>query len=96
MLPADLQGVPRLALVLGNERDGVTEDLMAACEDTVRVPMRGMVESLNVTVTAAILLSHATCSRPGDLDATAKAKLYARGLYFSVQRAKDVLNVALE
>lgn len=92
-LPRELAAVPRLALVLGNERDGITDDLMAACDDTVRVPMRGMVESLNVSVTCAVLLSHATEGRPGDLDQAARTQLYARGLYFSVQRAREVLNL---
>jgi tRNA (guanosine-2'-O-)-methyltransferase len=93
LLPADLSAIARLAIVVGNERDGITDDLMAACDDTVRVPMRGMVESLNVSVTCAVLLSHATVGRPGDLDEAARTQLYARGLYFSVQRAQEVLNL---
>ncbi len=95
LIPDDLRSVPRLAIVLGNEREGIAADLMAACDDTVRVPMRGMVESLNVSVTAAILLSRATDGRPGDLDEVAKARLYARGLFFTVQRAREVLREKL-
>jgi hypothetical protein len=53
--------------------------------------MRGFVDSLNVSVTAAILLASATAGRKGDLDADARKRLYARGLYFSVTRAEDVL-----
>jgi hypothetical protein len=67
---------------------------MDASDDTVRVPMRGMVESLNVSVTSAILLSHAAEGRPGDLDEEERRRLYARGLYFSVQRARDVINLS--
>ena len=89
--PDDLASIPKVALVLGNEHDGIAKDLMEACDETVRVPMRGMVESLNVSVTAAILLSRATLGRPGDLDEAASARLYARGLYFTVQRAAEVL-----
>lgn len=96
LLPGDLAGIPRLAVVLGNEHDGITRELYAACERTVRVPMRGMVESLNVSVTAAVLLSRATEGRKGDLDEAARRKLYARGLYFSVQRAKDVLTLGFK
>jgi tRNA (guanosine-2'-O-)-methyltransferase len=95
-VPEDLLAIPRLAIVVGNERDGIAAELMSACDDTVRVPMRGMVESLNVSVTCAVLLSHAATARAGDLDADAKKRLYARGLYFSVQRARDVLTLALE
>lgn len=91
MMPGDLRGVPRVAIVLGNERDGISDPLRAACARSVRVPMRGFVESLNVSVTAAILLAAATEGRPGDLDRASRLRLYARGLYFSVPRAEDVL-----
>jgi tRNA (guanosine-2'-O-)-methyltransferase len=91
LLPADLSQLPRVALVLGNERDGISDPLVAACSRSVRVPMRGFVESLNVSVTAAILLAAATANRPGDLDAESRRRLYARGLYLSVPRAEDIL-----
>jgi len=91
LLPEDLAKVPRFALVLGNERDGISDALSAACPRAVRVPMRGFVESLNVSVTAAILLSAATHDRPGDLDEAARLRLYARGLYLSTNRADDLL-----
>lgn len=91
LAPADLAHVPKLALILGNERDGIAGDLVAACSRRVRVPMRGFVESLNVSVSAAILLAAATVSRRGDLAELDRRRLYARGLYFSVERADDVL-----
>jgi tRNA (guanosine-2'-O-)-methyltransferase len=94
LLPEDLATIPRLALVLGNERDGVTEELAAACTRRVRVPMRGFIDSLNVSVTAAILLDRATRPRKGDLPHTERQRLYARGLYFSVQKADSVLTLA--
>jgi tRNA (guanosine-2'-O-)-methyltransferase len=92
MLPSDLSSVARVAIVLGNERDGIGETLHAACRRSVRVPMRGFVESLNVSVTAAILLSAATMGRPGDLDEASRRRLYARGLYFSLTRAEEILS----
>jgi tRNA (guanosine-2'-O-)-methyltransferase len=91
LLPDELAAIPRLALVLGNEREGIGPELSEACTARVRVPMRGFVESLNMSVTAAILLSAATRERPGDLDAAARRRLYARGLYLSVPRAEQVL-----
>jgi tRNA (guanosine-2'-O-)-methyltransferase len=91
LLPGDLARIPRLALVLGNERDGVGPELAAACPRTVRVPMRGFVESLNVSVTAAILLAAATTGRPGDLEPDEKRRLYARWLRISVAHADDIL-----
>jgi len=91
LAPEDLAALPRLCLVLGNERDGITDDLAAACTRRVRVPMRGFIDSLNVSVTAAIMLSHATKNRPGDLDEANRRRLFARGLYFSVPKADQVL-----
>jgi tRNA (guanosine-2'-O-)-methyltransferase len=89
--PAELTGIPNLVLVLGNERDGITADLAAACSRFVRVPMRGFFESLNVSVTAAILLHHATRGRRGDLPRAERRRLYARGLFISVQNAAEIL-----
>ncbi len=91
LLPEDLAAIPRLALVLGNERDGIRAELQAHAQHTVRVPMRGFVESLNVSVAAAILLSAATRNRPGDLGPADRQRLYARGLFHSVVRARDIL-----
>ncbi|MBX3186070.1 MAG: RNA methyltransferase [Labilithrix sp.] len=91
LLPHDLASIPRLALVLGNERDGIAAALAASCTKRVRVPMRGFVESLNVSVTAAILLAHATRDRAGDLSEADRLRLYARGLYFTVDKADEVL-----
>jgi tRNA (guanosine-2'-O-)-methyltransferase len=91
LVPGDLAAIPRLALVLGNERDGIAAKLAAACTRRVRVPMRGFVESLNVSVSAAVLLAQATFEREGDLPAAERLRLYARGLYFSVDKAEDVL-----
>ncbi len=91
LLPADLARIPRPALVLGNERDGIGEELLSACSRSVRVPMRGFVESLNVSVTAAILLSSATAGRRGDLAETERRRFYARCLYLSVAHAEEVL-----
>ena len=95
LTPADLAGIPRLALVLGNEHDGIREALAAAADRSVGIPMRGFVESLNVSVSAAVLLEAATRARTGDLDSNRKRALYARGLYRSVVRGRDVLD-ALE
>jgi len=45
LLPEDLASIPRVAIVLGNERDGIAEELAERCSRRVRVPMRGFVES---------------------------------------------------
>ncbi len=43
-------------LVLGEEVSGVPEELLARCDDTVEIPMKGAKESFNVSVAAAIAL----------------------------------------
>jgi len=93
-LPGDLAALPKLALVFGNEHDGISETLTRAATRAVRIPMRGFVESLNVSVSAAILLAAATNGRPGDLDPETKRLFYARGLYRTVARAGEILEAA--
>lgn len=88
----DLAKLPRVALLLGNEHDGLRDELTRAADHSVRIPMRGFVESLNVSVAAAVLLSAATEQRPGDLSPDQKRTLYARGLYRSLPRAADFLS----
>jgi tRNA (guanosine-2'-O-)-methyltransferase len=89
--PEDLATLPRCALVLGNEHDGIREELEAAATRSVRVPMRGFTESLNLGVSAGILLAAATQGRPGDLAPELRMTLYARGLFRTVPRAAAIL-----
>jgi tRNA (guanosine-2'-O-)-methyltransferase len=90
--PENLATLDRIALVMGNESDGVCAELTAAAHYTVRVPMRGFVESLNVSVTSALLIEAATRGRCGDLSDERQTLLYARALYLSVPRSGAVLD----
>ncbi len=45
-----------IALVLGNEEQGLAPDVAAACTRLVTIPGSGKVESLNVSVAAAVLM----------------------------------------
>lgn len=45
-----------LVLLLGSEREGLTPEQLEACAQLVRLPMRGRVTSLNLSVAASILL----------------------------------------
>jgi tRNA G18 (ribose-2'-O)-methylase SpoU len=54
-LPRDLD---RVALLVGTEGDGLTQEALDAADDRVRIPMRGSADSLNVTVAASIALYH--------------------------------------
>ncbi len=50
-------GRPRpIALVMGNEEHGLAQDVAAACTRLVTIPGQGAVESLNVSVAAAVLM----------------------------------------
>jgi len=91
LVPADLATIPRFALVTGNEREGVSSEFLAAAQQRVRIPMRGFVESLNLSVATAILLHAALCNRAGDLSESRQRELYARGLVRSVVRVRDML-----
>ena len=57
----DLTG--RLALALGGESDGLTDAWTADDVEAVRLPMLGVADSLNVSVSAAILLYEARRQR---------------------------------
>jgi tRNA (guanosine-2'-O-)-methyltransferase len=91
LVPDALASIPEVALILGNEHTGISDALTAAADDSVRIPMRGFVESLNVSVSAAILLHAATRSRDGDLPDAERRRVYACGLVRSVPRAADIL-----
>jgi TrmH family RNA methyltransferase len=46
---------PRI-LLMGSEREGLTPEQTAACEQMVRLPMRGRATSLNLAVATSVLL----------------------------------------
>ena len=47
-----------VALILGNEGDGLSPEVLAAADATVRISLDPTVDSLNVATTAAIVLYH--------------------------------------
>lgn len=89
--PTDLARLPRVALILGNEHDGLRDALHQGARESVRIPMRGFVESFNVSVAAAVLLYAATLGRQGDLSEAEQLRFYARALVRSVPRSLEVL-----
>mgnify|MGYP001240467125 FL=1 len=46
----------KVALLLGNEIDGIYPELRAKCDDLIEIPMTGMKESFNVSVATGIAL----------------------------------------
>jgi len=51
------------AVVLGPEAGGLTDEEVGACDDSIRIPMRGPVESLNLTTALAVILYEAARQR---------------------------------
>ncbi|MDE5879059.1 MAG: RNA methyltransferase [Desulfovibrio sp.] len=51
------------AVILGNEHEGVDEELLARADGSLYIPMHGMIQSLNVSVAAAVILAEAARQR---------------------------------
>ncbi len=58
---ADFRGPT--ALLLGTEADGLTPQTLARADETIIIPMRGLIDSLNVSVAAAVLTFEAVRQR---------------------------------
>ena len=59
------------AIILGNEHAGVEDELRLRADGEIYIPMLGMIQSLNVSVAAAVILAEAARQRQ-------QAGLYAR------------------
>jgi tRNA (guanosine-2'-O-)-methyltransferase len=81
----------RVAMVFANEHQGASPALRALAHGAFSVPMRGMVESFNVSVAAGIALHTVTRARPGDLGDDEARCLRARFLIESVDRYPAVI-----
>ena len=55
-LPWQIDLTVPLALVIGSEQKGLRPITTAACDLCVTVPLKGMMESLNASVAAGIML----------------------------------------
>ena len=51
------------AIILGAELDGISQDTLDGADGEIKVPMQGMVESLNVSVANAVVLFEAQRQR---------------------------------
>lgn len=48
----------KTAFVFGNEKDGISQEALSAADEYLKIPMRGFVESFNISVSCAVLLHH--------------------------------------
>lgn len=62
------------AIIMGNEHRGVDPELLPLVDDELYIPMYGMIQSFNVSVAAALILSEASRQR-------AQAGMYDRPGY---------------
>lgn len=88
------------ALVFGNERDGISDELRQAADCRFRLPMQGFAESFNVSVAAAMSMSIARTLRERaigaatDLDEDQRRSLRARYLRLATGSAELILERA--
>lgn len=51
------------ALIMGSEEDGISSELMGLSNDFIKIPMKGKIESLNVSVSAGVVIYEAIRQR---------------------------------
>ena len=59
----DIDFTQKVALVFGNEKRGVSPEAEKLADETFYIPMRGMIQSLNVSVAVAVTLYEAQRQR---------------------------------
>ncbi len=90
----------KVALVFGNEVDGVSDEMIERADQILKIPMAGFVESFNISVAAAIAMSRiyswrrARYGTSGDLTDQQLTDLRAQYYFLSVQRADKILERA--
>ncbi len=74
-----------LALVLGNEKDGVSKEMLEAADERVIIPMPGFVQSFNISIAGALSLYHISSDRRQkrgtNADVTAEQQQILRAVY---------------
>ncbi|WJX80737.1 hypothetical protein P8452_63694 [Trifolium repens] len=84
------------AIVVGNENRGISDEALAMSDLHCSIPMKGMVDSFNVSVAAGILMHHAVCDRisrtgcHGDLTVEERRILLAE---FSLRHSNSAISV---
>ncbi len=71
------------AIIMGNEHSGVAKELVEDIDGELYIPMRGMIQSFNVSVAAAIILAEASRQRDA-------LKMYEKISYKPCEYAKRV------
>lgn len=73
------------AIVLGNEKEGVSPEMVDLCDGNVIIPMQGFSQSFNISVAAALVFQQAYLARKKALgqsgDLSREEKLFVRANY---------------
>ncbi len=85
-----------IAIFFGAEKEGLSNTILDTADEYLRIPMRGFVESLNISVSAAICLNRLgdrlrTEAIPWRLSETDRRRILNRWLYRSVKNAGLIL-----
>lgn len=92
----ELEFGPSLVLAFGNERYGVSKELLDLCDGTFWIPMRGFSQSFNVSAAVSASLNHAIAWRcrhlgqEGDLTEIQREELRQRFYQLSVKQRHRV------
>lgn len=54
----ELPYAQNVALVMGNEGNGISKDVLQSCTQSVYIPILGQAESLNVAIAASVMMYH--------------------------------------
>ena len=82
------------ALAFGNERDGLSSELLQIADAAFEIPMAGMVESLNISVACAVALFEAKRQRDvkrmydGNKFGAAQIEIYKRWVLRELRRVR--------
>ena len=74
----DFDLTKKTAIVFGNEHRGVSDEVKNLSDKNMLIPMKGMVQSLNVSVSAAVCLYEALRQRE-------EKGLYAKSAYSKLE-----------
>ena len=80
----DLDLTQKVAIVMGNEHRGVSDEVLKHADEILYIPMRGMIQSLNVSVATAVILYEAQRQRA------------LKGMYSKSELSEDDLEKMIE
>ena len=94
---ADIDFTKPTALVLGNEKDGASSEIIEAADHCVILPMTGFTQSYNISVAGALCFYHiyqrrlAQLGRPGDLSDLQQKILATHYALRTIPSSMDIL-----